>query len=62
MTLSRRQAAAGLLALGGAALPMRPALAQPVSQAPAERPIEETPTEIGTGRDGFEHMLAPVSV
>jgi predicted aspartyl protease len=62
MPLSRRQAATGLLALGSAALPACQALAQTIVQAPAERPIEETPTQIGTGRDSFEHMLAPVSV
>jgi hypothetical protein len=63
MPLSRRQAAAGLLALGGTALPLRRALAQPVVvQQDAERALDGDPTELGTGRDGFEHMLAPVSV
>lgn len=62
MPLSRRQATAGLLALGAAALPASPPLAQAAAQAPGERPIEETPTEIGTGRDSFEHILAPVAV
>ncbi|HLZ76950.1 retroviral-like aspartic protease family protein [Phenylobacterium sp.] len=59
MRLSRRQAAAGLIALGSAATPLDRAFAQtPTPPASAE----ETPTELGTGRDGFEHMLAPVTV
>ncbi|MGZ3377826.1 MAG: aspartyl protease family protein [Phenylobacterium sp.] len=62
MTLSRRQAAAGLLALGAAAAPAGAALAQAIVQAPAERLMEEPSTQIGTGRDKFEHMLAPVTV
>ena len=61
MPLSRRQAAAGLLALGSA-LPARAALGQAIVQAPAEQSADDTPTQIGAGRDGFEHMLAPVSV
>ncbi len=59
MLLSRRQAAAGLFALGSAATPLSRALAQVLPEAP---PVEEAPTELGTGRDAFEHMLAPVTV
>jgi predicted aspartyl protease len=58
MPLSRRQAAAGLVALSAAALSTGRALGQPA----AEPAAEETPTQLGTGRDGFEHMLAPVTV
>jgi predicted aspartyl protease len=58
MTLSRRQAAAGLVALGGAALPLSRALAQ----IPLAAVTEDGPTQIDTGRDAFEHMLAPVKI
>jgi hypothetical protein len=63
MLLSRRQAAAGLLApsllgLAGSAMPGSRALAQIASPGLPD----ETPTQLGTGRDGFEHMLAPVSI
>jgi predicted aspartyl protease len=63
MPLSRRQAAAGLFALGSAALPARHAFAQAPTLASAPEPsADETPTQFGTGRDAFEHMLAPVTV
>ena len=61
MPLSRRQAAAGLFALGSAALPARLAFAQALAQ-PLTREFrslellpDETPTQFGTGRDAFEH-------
>jgi len=57
MSLTRRHAAAAMLALGGIALPFRQALAQ----EPAATP-EEPPTRVDTGLDGFEHMLAPVTI
>ncbi|HEX3885914.1 MAG TPA: retroviral-like aspartic protease family protein [Phenylobacterium sp.] len=63
MLLSRRQAAAGLLApgllgLAGSALPSSRALAQIASLGQPD----ETPTRLDTGRDDFEHMLAPVTI
>lgn len=61
MSLSRRHAAAGLLGLAGAALPLSRALAQAAPAAPIAPP-EEPPTRLDTGRDAFEHMLAPVSI
>jgi hypothetical protein len=59
MSLSRRQAAAGLLA-AAAALPAAGALAQ--GMPPDAQPIDETPTAVDTGQDAFEHMTAPVSI
>ena len=61
MSLSRRHAAIGLFALGGAALPLTRALAQvtPKTLAPA---TEDAPTKFDTGLDGFEHMLAPLTI
>jgi predicted aspartyl protease len=60
MLLSRRNAAGGLLAFGGAALPLSRVLAQPVPDAP---PLaDEAPTQFDTGRDAFEHMMAPVMI
>jgi hypothetical protein len=59
MSLSRRQAAAGLIA-AAAALPAAQAFAQGM---PADaQPIDETPTELAPGQDAFEHMTAPVSI
>ena len=55
--LSRRQAAAGLLALAGAAAPLSRAMAQPASPV-----LEEAPTQFTTGADAYEHMLAPVMI
>jgi predicted aspartyl protease len=64
MILSRRNAAAGLLALVAAGEPLSRARAQqapaPLAQAPA--PSNEPPTEVDTGRDAYEHMLAPVTI
>jgi predicted aspartyl protease len=68
MPMSRRQAAAGLLALGsatigGAAFAAVNAATQPeAGQTGAALPGDETPTELGVGRDRWEHMLAPVSI
>lgn len=59
-SLSRRNAAAGLLALGAAATPLSRALAQTVPEGPAV--VDEPPTQIDTGRDAYEHMLAPVTI
>lgn len=59
MTPTRRLAAAGLLStLGAAALPTGRASAQTPSQLVADEP----PTQVDTGRDRFEHMVAPVSI
>ncbi len=55
MQLSRRQASASLIALAATGAPLSQALAQTLA-------TEEPPTEFGAGRDGYEHMLAPVSV
>lgn len=60
MSFNRRQAAARLAALG-IALPVSAALAQPVP-APQPEPEAEPATEIGSGRDAYEHMLAPVTI
>jgi predicted aspartyl protease len=57
MSLSRRHAAAGLLALGAAASPFARAVAQP---QPAL--LDEAPTQVDTGHDNFEHMLVPVTI
>jgi hypothetical protein len=59
MSLSRRQAAAGLLA-AAAALPAARAFGQ--AMPPDAAPIDETPTAVTAGEDGFEHMTAPVSI
>lgn len=72
MLLDRRQAALGLLAAAGGVAPLR-ALAQTADAAPAPPAIsapatatapadEEPATQLDTGRDPFEHMLAPVSI
>lgn len=60
MFLSRRHAAAGLLALGSAALPLSRALAQAMPDAPGAG--DEPPTQVDIGRDAFEHMMAPVTI
>jgi hypothetical protein len=60
MDFGRRAAAAGLLALGGAALPLSAVLAQPMPDGPGSP--DDTPTQLDTGRDAFEHMLAPVTI
>src|SRR6266481_3879909 len=59
MPLSRRHAAAGLLALGTAA-PLSRAWAQALPEEAAL--ANEPPTTIDTGRDAYEHMLAPVTI
>lgn len=60
MPLSRRHAAAGLFTLGAAALPLSRAIAQPVPDAPGLG--DDAPTLLDTGRDAFEHMMAPVTI
>lgn len=60
MTLSRRQTAVGLLALGAGAAPVSRALAQTVPEGPAL--VDEPSTQVATGRDAYEHMLAPVTI
>jgi predicted aspartyl protease len=65
MLPTRRQAAWSLFAAGGAAFaPVAFACAQPVEAvAEAPLPAEDGPgTQVDTGNDGFEHMLAPVSI
>ena len=61
MSPTRRHAALGLLAAGGAVLPAAQAFAQ--APAPIELPDEDhPPTALDTSRDRYEHMLAPVSI
>jgi predicted aspartyl protease len=60
MLPSRRQAATRLLAAGALALPASRALAQVVQNGDGS--IEDAPTQLDTGRDKFEHMLAPVMI
>ena len=64
MAPTRRLAALGLLAAGGAALPAARAFAQDsVALAAIELPDEDhPPTELGTSHDRYEHMLAPVTI
>ena len=57
MLLSRRNAAAGLLALGAAASTVGHAVAQQTAPDP-----DEPPTQFDTGADAYEHMLAPVMI
>lgn len=62
MFLNRRGAAAGLLALG-ATWSTNAALAQPPQAASPPLPAPEDPsTQVATGRDPYEHMLAPVTI
>jgi predicted aspartyl protease len=61
MSPTRRGAAFGLLAAGGAVLPATQAFAQ--APAPIELPDEDhPPTALDTSRDRYEHMLAPVQI
>jgi predicted aspartyl protease len=63
MHLSRRQAAAGLIALPALAAPLSRAFAQTLR--PPEAPggaATEPPTQFNVGHDGYEHMLAPVTI
>ncbi|MBS0363009.1 MAG: aspartyl protease family protein [Proteobacteria bacterium] len=62
MTISRRQAAASLLSL--AATPAFPAFAQPAFQtgSAAAPGADDAPTQVDSTRDGYEHMLAPVTI
>lgn len=68
MSPTRRDAALGLLAAGGAALPAARALAQPAEAPPTEagaveQPDEDSPpTDLATGKDRYDHMLAPVTI
>ena len=62
---SRRHAAAGLVAAGAGALTATPAFAQLLpGQANLIEAADEdtTPAKLDTGADGYEHMLAPVTV
>jgi len=59
MTPTRRLAAAGLFAAGAGALPLSRAVAQAIVETPD---ADEPPATIDTGRDHFEHMLAPVTI
>src|SRR4051812_35516668 len=58
MFVSRRRAAAGLLAAGAAVAPLSHAFAQPTPDTAGA----DTPTQLDTGRDAFEHMMAPVTI
>ena len=59
MSMSRRQLALTAFA-AAVALPVSRAMAQ--GMPPDAEPIDETPTEFGTTRDPFEHLMAPVTV
>ncbi len=59
MSLNRRHAAVGILALAGAMLPQGRARAQ---TPPEIASIDDTPAHIGTGKDKFEHLVAPVMI
>ena len=62
---TRRQATAGLFFAAGIGAPLARAWAQQTPQEPGvEQPntADEPATQIDTGRDRYEHMLAPVSV
>lgn len=71
MHLTRRRAALGLTAgMAAAALPLSTARSQvatpaagavPAALPPAQLP-DEPATQLGAGRDRFEHMLAPVGI
>lgn len=56
---TRRHAAAGLLATGAVIFPASLAGAQPILEVPD---ADDSPARIETGRDRYEHMLAPVSI
>lgn len=56
---TRRHAAAGLFAAGSAFLPISRVSAQQIVEAPDE---DDTPSKLDTGRDHYEHMMAPVSI
>lgn len=61
MSPTRRRAALGLLAAGAAMSPAAGAFAQ--APAPLELPDgDHPPTELTTGADRYEHMLAPVQI
>lgn len=61
MDLSRRQAAAGLIALP-AATPLSRAFAQTTPQEIPKDAAAEAPTQVDAGHDSYEHMLAPVRI
>jgi hypothetical protein len=63
MSPTRRAAALTLLGAAGAVLPLARALAQPAGDEPSEAPDEDAPdTELDTGEDRYDHMLAPVTI
>jgi len=59
MLPTRRHAAAGLLAAGAAAIPIRSLAAEPLIEVPDQ---DDSPSHLDTGADRFEHMLAPVTI
>jgi predicted aspartyl protease len=59
MSPTRRHAAASLLAVGAASLPLSRAMAQPVVEVPDQ---DDAPSKLETGNDKFQHMLAPVTI
>lgn len=63
MHLTRRGTALGLLSGAAAALPLSRAWGQVPEALPVPAPAPEEPsTQVGAGRDKFEHMLAPVGI
>jgi len=62
MHLSRRQAAVGLIALPALGAPLSRAFAQTVKPPEPGSDATEPPTQFDAGHDGYEHMLAPVTI
>lgn len=62
MTPTRRHAALGLLAAGGAAVPLGHALAQEGPPRPELTDADEPRTQLDTTQSKYEHLLAPVQI
>lgn len=62
MHFNRRQAAAGLIALASAGAPLSNAFGQTARPGDPANDPDAASTQVGVGRDGYEHMLAPVSI
>ena len=62
MILSRRQAAAGLLALSATPAATRALAQSPPPAVSTPQPEEEPATQVAAGRDPYEHMVAPVTI
>jgi predicted aspartyl protease len=63
MLLSRRDSILSLAATGAlAAAPLTRAWAQPADPAAPDTPADEDPTQVGSARDRYQHVLAPVAI